>query len=435
MSADSTRLLVFVGSLVACSSGGSGGNAGDETADDGDPACFEPFPWEIEGSAGFRNVVSGVMRPYTYGADETFTTVAYGQVDSDVSIIYDYAVASEDRDTIYIYYGSIDTGLTVFKNATPDLWDIGTGGVVDVALADLDNDDLNELIALTTNDDLIAWQGDDADPWFSGSPTTIDAAHSNVATGHSQMAIDDFDCDGHLDVAMPADDGAVIRYGDSMALLGGGSYHVEMNGEAVYELAVGDLDGDDQPDIAASTEGEIYVLLGQCGNNPYPSYDAHDFDPGGVPSPNPHLAMVRMCGETGGDFAIAVAFGESVYAICSDGTGNFTDVVEPHGEEDVGGLGFDYFWNADAESVPLTKAVGAISAFGTHPELVVLADHDIVRLNRSSCGYNTGWAQALSQPLRGGTQPLSHLELIPASNPSHWRRVAIAGNLGLMILQ
>jgi hypothetical protein len=430
-------LILTVGSLAACSSGGSGEGAGDETADDGGPTCFEPFPWEILGGPEFRNVVSGAQRPSSYGSDETFTTVAYGQIDSDPSIIYDYAVGSKDRDTIYVYYGSDDTGLTVFKNVAPTLWDIGTGGVVDLALADLDDDGLNELIALTTNDNIVVWRGDDAAPWFTGTPTTIDATHLTVATGHSQMIVGDFNCDGHLDIVMPADDGAVIRYGDSMTILGGGSYHADMNNKTAFELAVDDLDGDAQPDIVASTDnnGEIYVLLGQCGNNPYPSYDAYDFDPGGIPSPNPHLTVVRMCGTTGTDPGIAIAAGEAVYVMCSDGNGEFTNVTEPHGEEDSSGLGIDYFWNADPEAVPLTKEISAVAAFANHPELVVLAGRNVVRLNRSVCGYNTGWAQALSQPLYGGTQTLFDLKLVPSSNPTDWRRIAIAGNLGLMILQ
>jgi hypothetical protein len=431
-----TLSLVFASTLSACSSGGSNDGAVDGTADDGGPACFEPFPWEIEGSPGFRNVVSGVERPSTYGTDETYTTVAYGQVDSDVSNIYDYAVASKDHDTIYVYYGSSDTGLTVFDDVAPDSWDIGTGGVVDLALADLDDDDLNELIALTTNDEIVVWLGDDADPWFGGSPSTVDATHSNVATGHSQMIIDDFNCDGILDIVMPADDGAVIRYGRSTALLGGGSYHVDMNGEAAYELAIDDLDGDTQPDIVASTNaGEIYVLLGQCGTNPYPSYDAYDFDPGGVPSPNPHLAIVRMCSTMGADPGIAVASNRTVYVMCSDGDGDFTNVVEPHGEEDAGGLGLDYWWNTNMINPLSNEGVSAIATFGAYPEIVILSGRAIVRMNRSTCGFNTGWVQALSQPLNGGTQTLSHLELVPASNPANWRRVAVTGNLGLVILQ
>jgi hypothetical protein len=432
----STSLLMLLVSLTACNSGGSGESSADETADDGGPACFEPFPWEIMGGPEFRNVVSGAQRPSSYGTNETFTTVAYGQVDTDAFSVHDYAVASKDHDTIYVYYGSNNTGLTVFRDAAPDTWDVGTGGVADLALADLDDDDLNELIALTTNDDIIIWRGDDASPWFTGSPTTVDATHSTVATGHSQMVVGDFNCDDHLDIMMPADDGAVIRYGASMTLLGGGSHHIDMNGKTAYELAVDDLDGDMQPDIVASTDNndEIYVLLGQCGNNPYPSYDAYDFDLGGA-SPNPHVAIVRMCGAMGTAPGIAAAFGESVWMMCSDGTGNFDNVVEPHGDEDMYGKGLDYFWNTDVENLPAHYDVTGIAAFGEHPELIVLSEHGLTRLNRASCSYNTGWAQALTQKFYGGPGPLDHLELVPSTNPANWRRIAIAGDHGLQVLQ
>ena len=432
----------LVGSALAVGCADDSGDEGgaDETAGESGDPCFEPVPWEIAGAPDFKNVVSGVQKPPSYDQDETYTTVAVGLVDDpENDSRWDYAVASIDHSVIRVFYGSDDPGLTVFDDSPPELWAIGSGGVQDLALADLNGDDHNELIALTTGDELKIFPGDDESPWFRESITTRSATVSG-ATGHSQLIVDDLNCDDDLDVIMPADDGAVIRTGGGTGLLNGTTYTVDTDGDPTFALAVGDLDGSNPPDLVATTaspeDGKIYVLLGDCNGNPYDEFDTYDFEVGGLASANPHVAIAYMCGTSGDEPGIAVAFGDAVYFLCSDGTGDFEDVQEPHGEEDATGQGFDYLWGLDE----IGGSVRALASYGDHPELITIAGNKPIRLTPAVCGVAFGRRLELSQAIRVTSaltlnQNLQRLRLVPGSKPTSWRRMAVAGQGGLQVLQ
>jgi hypothetical protein len=353
-------------------------------------------------------------------------------------------------DAAWIYRGAGNDGLRAFASATAFTKDIGTGTVVDVALADLNDDDRNEFIALTSEDELEIWVGNGTRQtgYSAASSTEIPATHGMAATGHSQMVIADLNCDDLPDVAMPADDGVVIRRSDASLL---DASQQEIDGVLVREIAIGDFDDNGSPDIVAATdEGDLRVVLNGTGQScgvfgveeTYPLAGA-PFSPNGF-----NVAVGEVCPGHAGDAAIVAAWGGDVKALCGDGSGSFDNVLEPHGEEE---FGFDYVWSlADSND-----KIRDVAVFPGHAEVFALANaedagENIFMLVPGTCGLRADNPTAGENPFlsRARIRPLSQpfdpgppggysrLVLQPETTSSAtWRRALVAGNQGFYVLQ
>ncbi len=131
---------------------------------------------------------------------------------------------------------------------------IGVDGARAVAAGDLDGDGDIDLVSAAYNEATVAWYESDGTPANGGWTTHV---VSNGAGGASDVALADFDSDGDLDIAC-------AQHGDveiSWYRNNGGSpptfsaFFVESSAFlSPRALAVGDFDGDGDPDLVVSSE-------------------------------------------------------------------------------------------------------------------------------------------------------------------------------------
>jgi hypothetical protein len=449
-----TPVLWFL--ATGCPGGGGGGDEADVSTGSGGggPACFDPFPWEIESAPLFRNVVTGVQKPSAWGANKHWTTMAYGHVNSSpttTGCCFDYVVASDSDPAISVYLGADQPGLNAFGTG-PSTRSIGTGGVVDLVLANVTGDGRNDLIALTTEDELEIFAGTSyTAPYFNATsvevPATAQSGMTVLATGHSQVVAADIDCDDVVDIVMPADDGVVVRRSSGGVL---NASEQLFDGVPVMEIAIADLDSNGSPDIIAGTEDwDVRVALNGSGNDcgAFANPVLYPFGTGMAAPTALDVAAGHVCPGHAGDLAIVVGHHDQVKVWCGDGSGTFDDVDEPHGEDDE--HGFDYKWRLSDGTLPTIRD---IAVFPGHAEIFTLAvteaGRNVYMLAPGACGLwsdthdgDQGSAQErirpLTQPLTAGQAgTIDRLILQPRTNSdTTWRRALVDGLWGLQVYQ
>jgi hypothetical protein len=201
-------------------------------------------------------------------------SVAVGDLDGDGNL--DLAVANYTSNDVSVLQGD-GTGNFVPFPGSP----LATGGnsPISVAIGDLDGDgNLDLAVANNTSNDVSVLQGDGTGNFvpFPGSP---------LATGGNapgSVAIGDLDGDGNLDLAVTngLSDTVSVLQGD-----GTGNFTLSTTpstGDGPFFVAAGDLNGDNRPDLAVANtvSNEVSVLLGKgdgtfvtsasfvTGNNP-----------------------------------------------------------------------------------------------------------------------------------------------------------------------
>jgi hypothetical protein len=447
MNAAQKPWLALLGGLaLGCTSGGGGGGADESGTGDGGPACFERYDWEILSNPDFKNTISGVVQPASYGVinGPEWDSVAFGHIDPGgfAGCCLDYAVASSDRSEVYVYYGTGAPGLSVVQSETPQILDAGiSGNIEDLAIVDLDGDGRLEVVALTTSSVLVVWQGTTSAPWLDPMPLTVSASHTSggvAHTGHSQIVIADVDCNGVGDVLMPANGGVVIRR-NGRGLLDRAGF-VDL-GEDVREIAVADLDHDGDLDIGAATEvGDARVALHDACNNPFfGPEDTYAFSPPFNPIGRLNVAFGQVCPDHPNDNALLFSHGDDVMAWCGDGSGSFDNVQQTYASGSEEPTGIDYRWDVTTDEGSLIADIAAYPGFqevfvlgnvvpnGTHTGV------GVVKLTPSGCGPQIAAARAVPVTLPGAMFG-KELLLQPATlGASTWDRLASAGGDGLQV--
>lgn len=186
-------------------------------------------------------------------------------------------VTAQSEDEAVMWYENSGGAVPVFTpnvivNALNE--DLSADGARSVVVADLDGDDDLDVASASANDDTIAWYENDgaADPTFTPS----DVATS--ADGASSVAADDLDGDGDLDLASAsANDGTVAWYentaGDGSAWT---AREVATSADGAQSVAIGDLDGDGDLDLASASEADDTIAWYENADGDASAWTARD---------------------------------------------------------------------------------------------------------------------------------------------------------------
>jgi len=207
---------------------------------------------------------------------------------------------------------------------------LSIGKAQDVAVADVNGDLALDLVVTTGGISVLLGSGDGS----FGTPTSFSAGDPFT------VEIADFNLDGSLDIAsVNVDRTVTLLLGD-----GSGGFHkhsaVAIDPNVAVGSAVGDLNGDGTPDLAASCYGDtVVVLAGKAGpagllsNDTDPNGDTlvvHDADPE-TPEIDP------MSGPMHGTLELH-ADGSFVYSPVADFHGTDTFTYQAFDGEEVSGL-------------------------------------------------------------------------------------------------
>lgn len=429
MKTPSLRLAgAALGSLLSgCPAGDEGGGTLGGTAGDG--GCAEPRPPDIlPSNPDFRGITSGTAAP----PSAPWRSIARGHVDgpaSATSCCEDYVLGSDVSPTLSVVLGAAASGFSVFDDQPNAELDAG-GNVRDIALADLDGDDRSDLVALLEGEVTVRL-GTDAPPFFEGSLATFSTAVGNEAIGRDQLVATDVDCDGAPDILLPSDGGVVIMLND-----GEGQLSVETSVTspvALDRVAAGDLDHDDDVDIVASaSDGTVQVWSGDCGNFDLSGTYGNPQSPGTFQ--DTRVALAVAC-PSFPSLAIAFSYGDTIDVYCGDGSGDFSNVQEAHGEETP--TGADFQWQPGIVYAAPRYADLAVAGAGSQQILALdIKEDTIVALVPSTCGRASRSHSITMTYPASLPSPLSRLIATP--NPSAWgawERLSLVGGAGLQVIR
>jgi hypothetical protein len=302
------------------------------TGDPGDGDGDTPDPLEV--NPNISHVTSGIYFP-----GDKYEEIAVGNVARAISsstCCQDYVIGGKGEASARLLFGGGSTthGLT-FLSETADqtfsMADMGEG-IDDLALADLDDDGDNDLVALLTNGELGVRLGN-ASLMTSLAGLTQYSAQSGMVVGGGKLAIGDMDCDDDSDVAVtaPTNDAVIILFNNGSGAFG--SPEVFDVGENPQDVAVGDMDGSAPLDIVTvNVDGTMSIgIANECERERPEVEGPVEFisfvDPPCMFSntscvtdtANATVDIFTACGEEEND--IVIAFADSVYAYCNEGDG------------------------------------------------------------------------------------------------------------------
>jgi hypothetical protein len=190
------------------------------------------------------------------------------------------------------------------------------------------------------------------------------------------VAVGDFNGDGDPDlaVAAAASGGVIVRLGDGRGGFGAATESVV--GEGPASVVVGEFNGDGNPDLAVANEDSntVSVLLGE-GNGAFAP--AVTYPVGELPS---SVAVGEFNGDGNPDLAVAIGGADSVLVLLGEGSGGF----DPAGSYNVG-------------SGPASVAVGDFNGDGTGDLAVANDGSDTVSVLLGD--GSGGFGQATEFPL------------------------------------
>jgi FG-GAP-like repeat len=330
-------------------------------------------------------------------------------------------IASPSTSVVRVLFSADLPGVTFLADLPDELVDVGGPGVDDVLLADVDGDDRNDLVALRTDGDVAVVRGvagPPGGPFFD--PASLAVFPAGAAAG--AMAAGDLDCDGDLDLAVtaPTVNGIVPLFGN-----GNGTFVASTPtpaGNGPQDLALGDVDGDDELDIAvANDDGSFSIVLNGCGNF-YPTM-----------TPAMPIAMGKLCPGHPDAMAVAVGIFDIVFLTCGDGTGSFSDVIEPHGVEVASP--HDYQWDPTVPGLITEPRLADLFVWLAGPSLYALRHRsngtsEIVWLVPAIVNMNSGMGRTITA-LQGGNSFTEFMALSQQPDGLPWDGFAIIGTPGI----
>ena len=192
------------------------------------------------GSVSFATKVDFSMGGGPYG-------IAIGDLDGDGKP--DLAVANEDHDTVSVLRNTSTSGSVAFAAKV----DFGMGSLpFSLAIGDLDGDGKPDLAVANYSSNTVSVLRN-----TSTSGSVAFAAKSDFSTGNYpyDVAIGDLDGDGQPDLAVVNDGNDTVSLLRNTSTIGNPSFAARVafaTGHYPYDVAIGDLDGDGQPDLAVA---------------------------------------------------------------------------------------------------------------------------------------------------------------------------------------
>jgi hypothetical protein len=251
--------------------------------------------------------------PVDYGVGEVPKSVAVGDFDNDGN--QDLALANSFSGSVSVLLGDGSGGFGTAANIS-----LGAGNnPVWVAVGDFNNDGDDDLAAaLVTSDRVVILLGDGEGGF--GPPASLKAGDDPAAVS---VTVLDFNGDGNADLAVPN------RDGDSVGIMvgdGEGNFATPTTstvfavGEAPWQAAVGDFDGDGNADLAvANTDSDnVSILLGD-GSGGFGT--AENFEAGDGPD---SVAVGDFNGDGDADIAVVNGLSHDVSILLGDGEGGFS---------------------------------------------------------------------------------------------------------------
>ncbi len=301
--------------------------------------------------------------PVPYGVGQKPSSVIIADLDADGDA--DLAVTNLWDDTASVLLNNGDA--TFADNVT---YSVGDGPAF-VAAGDFDGDvDRDLAVANLFRNTLSILHA-------HGDGTFQDVVNLDVGVDPSAVAIADLDGDGDLDLAVAIRGGIPFPPGKVSVLLnqGDGTFAEPVTfGTGIYpgSVAIGDLDGDGDGDIAvADTVDHTVSVLLNGGDGQFADAVAYDTDPSPV-----SVAIGDLDGDGDLDLAVANGDGENVSILLNNGDATFAD----HVTYQVGGGDF---------SIPEAIALGDVDGDGDLDFAVALVEPLVmsVQLNDGSGAF------------------------------------------------
>jgi len=261
----------------------------------------------------------------TFQADVNYSACAgaclVATSDLDVDGNPDLVVANLDSYNVSVLLGNGDGSFPTSISYGAGLYPYS------VTIDDLDGDSNPDLaVANYDSDNVSVLLG-------TGDGTFQDAVNYDAGEVPQSVATSDLDGDGNPDLAVACRDSYPDYPGKVAILLGNGdgtfqdAVNIEI-GSGVYSLAIGDLDGDGNPDVAlvnwmySASNGYVSVLLGN-GDGTFQS--AVRYDVGRQPL---SVAIGDLDGDGSPDLATANSDSDDLSVLLGNGDGTFQAAVE-----------------------------------------------------------------------------------------------------------
>jgi len=343
--------------LAACPSEGGGDEAstGNTTTTAGDSNDTIPTGGgEDPGfSPDYRQILSGTTVAVEYAK------VRVGHLDdSDVDgCCADFVLAGPDQNHVRIMFGTSSRGLVFLSDVADQIYPMGPAavGIEDVVVTDINNDFLDDVLALRSDGVVGIRYGLGAtapDPVLSDR--LIEASlTSSMKKGARSLAVTDIDCLGKKDLVAvaPGDDGIVYAFATAGETFSSPVFRSTGAGTSPRQLATGDLNADTNPDIVTgNADGSASVLINQCSGFDVSKYLI--FQNSNFSTPDMQVALGRVCaGASSKDWpAIALGYGQRVFIFCGSSTGQYSQIGEEPGSVAVTAV--DYTMTLNANPVP-----------------------------------------------------------------------------------
>lgn len=352
----------------------------------------------------------------------------------------DYVVGGSAHSAARVLFGGGSTtrGLTFLSDEPDQLVEMADAGqgIHDLELADVDGDGNNDLLVLTSNAELAVRKGTGSLPAPLG-PLTQRSATSQGASGAGRMAVGQLDCDGDLDVVVtaPATDSLIVLLNN-----GSGTFTASqriMVGDAPQDVAAGPLDANSRDDlVSVNGDGTMSIVRGSCMGG-YGRATSQEFirfvqaDCVGAiadcvtATTNATVEVMPICGGAISD--IAIAFADSVYGYCNDGSGSFPGAAPTP---------WDHRWDFNdtgAAQSRITRPAISPTSWGGNgaPALFAIEGRDKVvrQLSLSENVYGNNFLPVLSV-FNGGDMREAVYSAHTGLPAPWWQRVAWVGGRG-----
>lgn len=427
-------ILASPWALGACNQGAGGSGADDGSGGtDGGP-CFEDLPQvPPPGNPEFLGTISGENMLNQRASRVASANIA--RVANDAACCQDFVVAG-GTNLVRIKFAAPYDGLTILADREDETVSIGasTRSVLDLSVGDLNADNRNDIVVL--RDDkvvviaLAVVNPPPNGPYFAAT-SNVTMTVGAVVPG-TALDLGDMDADGDLDLFVTSTTNRILWRKNN----GNGVFAAAISsaaGVTTQNLVLANVNAGNQADVlVAGNDGKFAYVRSTGAGLAAPVL--HQVWAPGSTTTGMLIAAGRFCPGHATATSVAVAVYDIVRVACGDGTGEFANVLEPHGSQvPFNGSVVDYEWDFSPGlgSTPDVKDIAVWTPANGVSELYSLyLGHRPVWHVPGACSFETGPAMPIAQwGAKTFTGMAVHRE---ARGDGSWGGVSCAGSLGLV---